>query len=190
VEECLEQGDVVGALATLAELAALAPHAALAEFAGYLTTLAPAIPNYAARRAAGERIGSGGIEKGVDVVVNRRLKGRRGMRWWRARIEGLVAMRVALLNDAWDRLIPPSPFSSDRLFDASAGLDALGNGSALDEYWDLLAATLWEALVRMGREAEGLGATAVVGLCFDSAEVGREMVEVVAYGTAVVLQDF
>jgi hypothetical protein len=108
LEERLEVGDVAGALAVLDELAAGAPHAALAEFAGYLTTLAPCIPNYAARRATGERIGSGGIEKGADVVVNRRLKGRRGMRWWRERIEGMVALRIALLNDAWDRLIPPA----------------------------------------------------------------------------------
>jgi hypothetical protein len=106
VEDRLEQGDVPGAVAVLAEVAALAPHAALTEFAGYVTTLAPAIPNYAERRAAGERIGSGAIEKGVDVVVNRRLKGRRGMRWWRGRIEGMVALRLALLNNAWDRLIP------------------------------------------------------------------------------------
>src|SRR5687768_16239826 len=70
-----------------------------------------------------------------------------------------------------------------------AGLDALGNGSALDEYRDLLAAIRREALARMGQEAEGMGATAVVGVRFDTAEVGREMVEVVAYGTAVVLQD-
>ena len=41
----------------------------------------------------------------------------------------------------------------------------------------------------MATEAEGLGVNAVVGLRFDTAEVGREMVEVVAYGTAVVLQD-
>ena len=108
MEARLEQGDVAGTLAALAEVAAIAPHAALTEFAGYLTTLTPAIPNYAERRAAGERIGSGGIEKGVDVVVNRRLKGRRGMRWWRARIESMLAVRVALLNDAWDRLIPPA----------------------------------------------------------------------------------
>jgi hypothetical protein len=106
LEARLEVGDVAGAVAVLAEVAAVAPHAALDEFAAYVTTLAPAIPDYAARRAAGERIGSGGIEKGVDVVVNRRLKGRRGMRWWRDRVEGMVALRVALLNDAWDRLIP------------------------------------------------------------------------------------
>ena len=108
LEERLEVGDVAGALAVLDELAAGTPHETLAAFAGYLTTLAPAIPNYAARRAAGERIGSGGIEKGVDVVVNRRLKGRRGMRWWRERVEGVVALRVALLNDAWDCLVAPT----------------------------------------------------------------------------------
>lgn len=106
LEERLEDGDVAGALTVLEEVAAVAPHLALTEFASYVTTLAPCIPNYAARRAAGLRIGSGGIEKGVDVVVNRRLKGRRGMCWWRVRAEGLVALRVALLNDTWDHLIP------------------------------------------------------------------------------------
>jgi hypothetical protein len=30
------------------------------------------------------------------------------MRWWRERVEGLVALRVALLNDAWGRLVPPA----------------------------------------------------------------------------------
>jgi Uncharacterised protein family (UPF0236) len=108
LEDRLEVGDVTGTVAMLAEVAAVAPHAALDEFARYLTTLAPAIPNYAARRAAGQRIGSGGVEKGIDVVVNRRLKGRRGMRWWRERVEGLVALRVALLNDAWTRLVLPA----------------------------------------------------------------------------------
>jgi uncharacterized protein YbjQ (UPF0145 family) len=70
-----------------------------------------------------------------------------------------------------------------------AGLDALGDDSALDEYRDLLATCRGEALAGMGRAAEGLGANAVIGMRFDTAEAGREMVEVVAYGTAVVLQD-
>jgi Uncharacterised protein family (UPF0236) len=108
LEERLDIGDVPGAVAVLAEVAAVTPHSALVEFAAYLTSLAPAIPNYAERRAAGARIGSGGIEKGVDVVVNRRLKGKRGMSWWRDRVEGIVALRVALLNDAWDRLVSPA----------------------------------------------------------------------------------
>lgn len=108
LEDQLEQGDVASAVATLAEVAVLAPHPALPEFAGYLQTLAPCIPNYAARRAAGERIGSGGIEKGVDVVVNRRLKGRRGMRWWRDRVEGMVALRLAVLNQTWATEVVPA----------------------------------------------------------------------------------
>src|SRR3954471_24025748 len=62
-----------------------------------------------------------------------------------------------------------------------AGLDALGNGDALDEYRDELAAIRREALDRMAAEAEEQGANAVLGLKFDSAEVGREMVEIVAY---------
>jgi uncharacterized protein YbjQ (UPF0145 family) len=71
----------------------------------------------------------------------------------------------------------------------AAGLDALGNGSALDEYRDDLVSIRREALSRMVAEAERVGANAVVGARFDSAEVGREIVEIVAYGTAVVLQD-
>lgn len=108
LEEQLEHGNVAGAVETLTEVAVLAPHPALQEFARYLETLAPCIPNYAARRAAGERIGSGGIEKGVDVVVNRRCKGRRGMRWRRARIEGIVALRLAVLNEAWTHDVVPA----------------------------------------------------------------------------------
>ena len=69
-----------------------------------------------------------------------------------------------------------------------AGLDALGDGSALDEYRDLLAAIRREALNRMRHEAEELGANAVMGVRFDTAEIGREMVEVVAYGTAVMIK--
>ena len=70
-----------------------------------------------------------------------------------------------------------------------AGLDALGNGSALDEYRDELAAVRREAVARMMQEAKVLGAHAVAGVRYDSAEVGREMVEVIAYGTAVMVQD-
>jgi hypothetical protein len=98
----LDHGDVPGAITVLEQLAQIAPHPGLQEFVDYLTALAPQIPDYAARRAAGQRIGSGGIEKGVDLVVNRRLKGKRGMRWWRDRIDGVVALRLALLNNEWD----------------------------------------------------------------------------------------
>ena len=107
-EALLEVGDVPGALAVLVDVAGVAPHPALDDFAGYLTALAPRIPNYATRRAAGERIGSGAIDKGVDLVANRRLKGKRGMRWWRQRVEGVTALRVALLNEEWEREVGPA----------------------------------------------------------------------------------
>jgi uncharacterized protein YbjQ (UPF0145 family) len=70
-----------------------------------------------------------------------------------------------------------------------AGFDALGDGGALAEYRADLVAIRRDAIARMAAEAEGRGARAVLGVRFDSAEVGREMVEVVAYGTAVVLED-
>lgn len=103
LEDALDIGDVPTALTVLAEMQQRYPHRALGEFARYLRTHARRIPNYAARQAAGQTIGSGAVEKGVDVVVNRRLKGRRGMRWWRARADGIVALRLALLNDEWDQ---------------------------------------------------------------------------------------
>jgi hypothetical protein len=47
------------------------------------------------------------VEKGVDLVVNRRLKGKRGMRWWRDRIDGIIALRVAHLNGEWEHTVVP-----------------------------------------------------------------------------------
>jgi hypothetical protein len=58
------------------------------EFAGYGETLLN----------QGEVMGSGAIEKGVDLVLNRRFKGRRGMRWWRANAKAIVTLRTQILN--------------------------------------------------------------------------------------------
>lgn len=105
LEEALDSGAVTTTLAVLAEMSRQYPHPALGEFVGYLHTHAERIPDYAARQAAGRTIGSGAVEKGVDVVVNRRLKGRRGMRWWRERTAGVIALRLAILNDEWEQRI-------------------------------------------------------------------------------------
>ena len=102
LEDALDGGDVPTALRVLGEMRERYPHPALGKFATYLCTHAIRIPNYAARREAGETIGSGAGEKEVDIVVNRRLKGRRGMRWWRVRADGVVALRLARLNDEWE----------------------------------------------------------------------------------------
>lgn len=106
LEEALDVGDVPHALQVLREMQQRAPHPALGEFATYLCHQVTRIPNYVARQEAGETIGSGAGEKGVDVVVNRRLKGRRGMRWWRIRADGVIALRLATLNDEWDARLP------------------------------------------------------------------------------------
>lgn len=112
VEEQVEQGRLAEAIPTLTRMAPQYPHPAPGEFAGFLTTHAAQIPNY----TAGQTIGSGAVEKGVDGVVNRRLKGRRGMRWRRDRAEELVALRVARLNGEWDeRLDRALSASTDRL---------------------------------------------------------------------------
>jgi hypothetical protein len=99
VEAALERGDVPAAIAAVREVQVLVPHEALEEFVGDLTRLAPPIPDYAARRAAGQRVGSGGAEKGRDLLVNRRGKGKRGMRWSDDGLEATVALRLGILND-------------------------------------------------------------------------------------------
>jgi hypothetical protein len=103
LEEALDSGAVTSALTVLAAMMRQYPHPALGEFAGYVRNHAERIPDYAARQEAGRTIGSGAVEKGVDVVVNRRLKGRRGMRWWRERAAGVIALRLAILNDEWEQ---------------------------------------------------------------------------------------
>lgn len=106
IATCLGKGDVAGAVAVLAKVATATTHPAIAEFSAFLTGQAGRIPNYAARRAAGQPIGSGGVEKSVDVVVNRRFKGKRGMKWWRDRADEVLALRVAELNGEWDQRLP------------------------------------------------------------------------------------
>lgn len=68
-----------------------------------------------------------------------------------------------------------------------AGLAHFGNGSAMEEFHADLTATRSEALTNMEMQAEASGANAIVGVRFNTAEVGHEMSEIVAYGTAVVI---
>jgi uncharacterized protein YbjQ (UPF0145 family) len=44
------------------------------------------------------------------------------------------------------------------------------------------------AVDRMVQNAQAMGADAIVMMRFDSSEIGQSMSEIVAYGTAVVLQ--
>ncbi len=69
-----------------------------------------------------------------------------------------------------------------------AGLHALGDGGALDEYREELAAARREALARMAARAAECGANAVIGVRFDTTAVGHDMSELVAYGTAAIVE--
>ena len=69
-----------------------------------------------------------------------------------------------------------------------AGFHALGNGDALGEFGEALILARQEAVGRMEARARELGANAIVGARFDAAEVGHDMCEIVAYGTAAIVE--
>jgi uncharacterized protein YbjQ (UPF0145 family) len=61
-------------------------------------------------------------------------------------------------------------------------------GGEIHEYTQLLEETRRQALDRMVANATAMGANAVVMMRFDSSEIGQMMSEIVAYGTAVVIE--
>jgi len=69
----------------------------------------------------------------------------------------------------------------------TAGLRSLAGGE-IHEYTQLLNQSREEALARLKEHAKALGANAVIGVAFDSSETGGVMTEVLAYGTAVVVE--
>ncbi len=68
-----------------------------------------------------------------------------------------------------------------------AGLRSLAGGE-ITEYTELLEEARRHAIDRMVQNATAMGANAVVMMRFDSSEIGQTMSEIVAYGTAVVLE--
>jgi uncharacterized protein YbjQ (UPF0145 family) len=68
-----------------------------------------------------------------------------------------------------------------------AGFRSLGGGE-ITEYTQLLEQVRHEALTRLVAHAQSLGANAVIGVGFDTSEMGEVMTEVLAYGTAVVVE--
>ncbi|MBI3745170.1 MAG: heavy metal-binding domain-containing protein [Chloroflexi bacterium] len=68
-----------------------------------------------------------------------------------------------------------------------AGLRSLGGGE-IHEYTELLEDTRRQALDRLVRNATLMGANAVISMRFDSSELAGTMSEIVAYGTAVVVE--
>ncbi|MBI1354516.1 MAG: heavy metal-binding domain-containing protein [Acidobacteria bacterium] len=72
--------------------------------------------------------------------------------------------------------------------DILAGLKGFIGGE-VHEYTKLLSESREHALDRMVEDAESLGATAVIQVRFSTAYVASNMAEILAYGTAVVLDE-
>ena len=62
-------------------------------------------------------------------------------------------------------------------------------GGEVTEYTKLLAESREQALDRLVKEAEGLGANAVISLLLQTSMIQGGAAELLAYGTAVVVED-
>ena len=69
----------------------------------------------------------------------------------------------------------------------TAGFKSLRQGE-VSEYTDLLEDARRHAVDRLVANAKLLGANGIVAMRFDSSEMGNQLTEVVAYGTAVVVE--
>ncbi len=68
-----------------------------------------------------------------------------------------------------------------------AGLKSLIGGE-IRQYTALLEDSRKQAIDRLVANATALGANAIVMMRFDSSEIGQNMTEILAYGTAVIIQ--
>ena len=68
-----------------------------------------------------------------------------------------------------------------------AGLRSIVGGE-ITEYTKMLEEARRHAVDRLVKNASAMGANAVVMMRFDSSEIGQTMSEIVAYGTAVVVE--
>lgn len=71
--------------------------------------------------------------------------------------------------------------------DIMAGLKSLVGGE-IKQYTVMLEDSRKEAMDRLIKNAHGMGANAIVMMRFDSGQLGGNMSEIVAYGTAVVVE--
>jgi hypothetical protein len=94
----------VGAPPAAGEVAVTGPGALITQSLEYLEKRLPQIP-YATLAAQGYPRGSGSVESANKLVVEARLKGT-GMRWARAHVNPLVALRTVACSDRWAEAWP------------------------------------------------------------------------------------
>lgn len=68
-----------------------------------------------------------------------------------------------------------------------AGFKALAGGE-VKQYTTLLEDSRRHAMDRMVENARLLGGNAIIGMRFDSSEIGQQLTEIVAYGTSVTIE--
>jgi uncharacterized protein YbjQ (UPF0145 family) len=69
----------------------------------------------------------------------------------------------------------------------AAGLRSIAGGE-IKEYTELLEDARRHAIDRMVANATAMGANAILSMRFDSSEMGQTMTEIVAYGTAAIIE--
>ncbi|HHY21355.1 MAG TPA: YbjQ family protein [Bacilli bacterium] len=62
-------------------------------------------------------------------------------------------------------------------------------GGEINQYTEMLEDARKQAMDRMVANAKAMGANAIIMMRFDSGEIGQNMSEIVAYGTAVVVEE-
>jgi uncharacterized protein YbjQ (UPF0145 family) len=67
-----------------------------------------------------------------------------------------------------------------------AGLRTI-KGGEIKEYTEMAHQARQQALDRLAEQAASIGANAVLSIMFDSTEIGTTMDEIIAFGTAVVI---
>ena len=101
LRELLWRGRVDEAIVVLVGLRDSDEVGGLEEAIQYLHNQRDWIGDYEVWQAQGYPVGSGLVERQVELVINRRLNGC-GMRWLRYNANALVALRVEQLNQDWD----------------------------------------------------------------------------------------
>ncbi|MGZ4952829.1 MAG: heavy metal-binding domain-containing protein, partial [Halobacteriota archaeon] len=69
----------------------------------------------------------------------------------------------------------------------TAGLRSIAGGE-IHEYVEMMQQSRDEALFRMVEHAKAVGANGVISTYFDSSEISDYMQEILAYGTAVIVE--
>src|ERR1700676_1124694 len=109
--------------------------------------------------------------------------------FWRAKMlvvttENVPHYRVTEVKGQWFGVVVRSRGLGGNIM---AGLRSIVGGE-IHEYTQLLEDARRSAVDRMVQNATVMGANAIVMMRFDSSEIGQSMSEIVAYGTAAVIE--